>query len=105
MIYLREAAQLTTLAQQEYKSALYRSTKLGNDMEATSSVPFAALEQVNHAEEDWTSSPEGSPMPENGPNENNPKTHESAKPAAGAGTSTLPDPSGKRWTFKLFGRG
>jgi hypothetical protein len=74
-------------------------------METTSSVPFAALEQINHDEEDWTSSPEGSPIPEIGPNENSSKILEPAKQVASARSNALQDPLAKRWTFKLFGRG
>ncbi|KAK9895073.1 hypothetical protein P389DRAFT_88318 [Cystobasidium minutum MCA 4210] len=43
---------------QEYKSSLYKDSKLGDDMEATSSRPFASLEHFGHEDdESWTSSP------------------------------------------------
>jgi hypothetical protein len=96
----------TTL--QEHKSSLYKTSKLGNDMEATSSVPFAKLEQFRYEEEEeWTSSPEGSPAPDARPLAGCSATdHTATESASSQNEAPQPVlPPAKKWTFKMFGRG
>lgn len=104
---------LTKLSFQEYRSSLYKDSKLGDDVEATSCRPFSNLEHFRPEEDkSWTSSP---------PRETSPShatifavrdaaatvqllddTHAPAEGTSANATAQSLHPLAQKWTFKKF---